>query len=81
MLLCQVKDESNENVNGNPWHGFTSNIHQWREEGGSEICNNTQGIYPKNDQHIKTLREAGALNIWAVDKKSVTLIGSPIAGG
>ena len=81
MLLCEVKDERNENINGNPWHGFTSNSRQWREEGGSEICNNTRGIYPRNDHHIKTLREAGAMNIWAVDKKSVTMIGSPIAGG
>ena len=81
MLFCEVKDENNQNVAGNPWHGFTSNSHQWREEGRSEICNNTGGIYNKNHQHIQTLKEAGAMNIWAKDKKSVTLIGSPLAGG
>ena len=81
MLFCEVKDESNQNVAGNPWHGFTSNSHQWREEGESAICNNTKGIYHQNQHHIKTLKEAGAMNIWAKDKKSVTLIGSPLARG
>ena len=80
MLHCKAYGiQSGQIVPDSPWHGFKSNIAQWRSQDGTELCANDGGMLEigMGSPALQDLVAYGAVKIWGGERNTSTLIGSP----
>ena len=74
MLRCEATDTTGNVAHENPWHNFSSNIDDWRSEGGEQLCKDGGEASWRESPDLQKLLSTGASIIWARERESTVLI-------